>query len=286
MTQLGKHTLLFVVAAVCGGGVAFFAGRHGPEPQSRTAGTSSDQSKTVLRSDGAGTQNAASTATPPLTDQPDTGTAKPKGLAVAVTAPPPPASDEVLQRQRQNQMALKLLKSMRTSSSASSDSSESEEKARISLQAALDELLKHLRQSELSRALIARRDTEGVISTFVKITPPTALELRTVKELLGTLQAELPPQQLVQFQNRSMLLLRQFFFDPEKVLVVYITQQFPQMAPKAGSFHTHLTTRPDEYRHHHNGEPLGVPQGESGYEGGPVSTPVSPDFRYYHFSSR
>lgn len=282
MTSPGKHIVLFVVAAVCGGGVAFVAGRGENPPHLLPADTSDDKSKTVLRNEGGSTEGTRPSVSTPPSEEP--ASSRSKVLGALPPAQAVSTHDAAPLAQRQDETALKLLRSLRSSSSAVSGSSESEEKARQSLQSALNELLKHLRKSELSRSLIARRDTEGVISTFVKITPPTAPEIRTLREMLASLNANLPPQQLVQFQNQSMLLLRQFLFDPEKVLVVFITQQFAHSPSTTGNFHSHLTTRPDEYRHHHNGEQIGVPQGESTFEGGPLSAPMSPDFRYYHLA--
>jgi hypothetical protein len=179
-------------------------------------------------------------------------------------------------------MMLGLLRSLRTSSEPVSPQ---EDPSRLSLKTALEKLLKHLRQSELARSKISRRDTEGYISTFVKITPPTPSEIHTLKQMLAEMQAELSPGQLIQFQNESLLLFRQFVFAQDKVLVVFITEHFARSPSKRGNFHSHLTSKPDLYRHHHNGEQIGVPPGESNLEGGVLANPVPPAFRYYHLAS-
>jgi hypothetical protein len=277
MSDLGKNIVFFVVAAACGGGVAFFAGRDEPFPLLHRLGAAPDQSKTVLPSEDWQTKNPSgpTTATPQI---------KPRETAATVPAASPISINEGgLPVMTQDNEMLELLRSMRHSSHESSVSDE--KSAQHSLQTALEELRKHLRKTEMARAIVSRRDTEGVISTLVKISPPTAGEITMLRELLTQFQASLPPQQLIQFQNQSLLLLRQFIFDQDKSLVVFITQQFAQAASSRGNFHSHLTTKPDDYWHHHNGEQVGVPQGETTFEGGPISTPLSPDFRYYHLAS-
>lgn len=183
----------------------------------------------------------------------------------------------------QDSTMLQLLHSLK--SSPRQDSAADESKSKADLKAALEKLLKFLRQSELARSSISRRDTEGYISSLVKISPLAVTEINRLKRLLSELSASLAPGQRVHFQNESLLLLRQFVFPQDKVLVVFLTEHSRHTAPKAGNFHSHLTRRPGEYRHHHNGEQIGVPPGESSYEGGSLSNPVSPAFRYYHLAT-
>jgi hypothetical protein len=277
MTQFGKSIVLFAGAAVTGGIVAFLMGNS--ETQNPTPnGKPNHHSETVLLR----TEQHTKDAPPSI---PNTESSFPHPIQ---SAPPPQPGRTSHDRgvETMNEEALKHLRYLKTLDSTQPENSAPEAQAQQSLERALEKLLDHLRQSEVTRSQLSRRDTEGVISTLVKITPPTAIEIATLKELLPSLAKDLPLRQQSQFQNRSLQFMNQFLFDPEKVLVVYITQQFPDAPSKMGNFHSHLTKRPDDFWHHHNGEQIGVPQGESTWEAGPISTPLSPDFRFFHFASQ
>jgi hypothetical protein len=277
MTQFGKSIVLFAGAAIMGGIVAFLIGNS--ETQNPTPnGKPNHHSESVLLKKDLDTKDA-----PPSIPNPESS------LPHSIQSAPPPQPGRTSHDrgvENINEEALKHLRYLKTLDSTQSGNSASEAQAQQSLERALEKLLDHLRQSEVTRSQLSRRDTEGVISTLVKITPPTAIEIATLKELLPSLAKDLPLRQQAQFQNRSLQFMNQFLFDPEKVLVVYITQQFPDAPSQKGNFHSHLTKRPDDFWHHHNGEQLGVPQGESTWEAGPISTPLSPDFRFFHFASQ
>jgi hypothetical protein len=277
MRDLGKHICFFIVAAAIGGGLAYFIGLDEPFQLRHKLGAAAEPSQTVLQSEDWRGKKAseAIAATPQI---------KPTQAQVTVPAASPLASHEGgMPVKTQDKGMLEILRSLKHSGNERSASDD--QRAQQRLQSALEELRAHLQKSELARAIVSRRDTEGVISTMAKISPPTASEVNTLKELLNELQMGLPPQQLMQFQNQSLNLLRQFIFAQDKFLVVFVTQQFAQADSKSGNFHSHLTTKPNEYWHHHNGERIGVPQGETTFEGGPVATPLSLDFRYYHLAS-
>lgn len=277
MTQFGKSIVLFAGAAVVGGTVAFLIGNS--ETQNQTPnGKPNHHSETFLLRTEQHTEDA-----PPSVPNPESS------LHRSIPSAPlsqPGRTSHGRGIETINEEALKHLRYLKTLDSTQPENSAPEAQAQQSLERALKILLDHLRQSEVTRSQLSRRDTEGVISTLVKITPPTAIEIATLKELVPSLAKDLPLRQQAQFQNQSLQFMNQFLFDPEKVLVVYITQQFPDAPSQKGNFHSHLTKRPDDYWHHHNGEQLGVPQGESTWEAGPISMPLSPDFRFFHFASQ
>jgi hypothetical protein len=277
MSDLSKNIGFFIVAAACGGGVAYFAGFDKPVPRLQRPSAMPDQSKTVLPTDDWQDKNPLelTTATSPIN--------RTQSVARVPSASQLSINEGGLPVKTQDSGMLELLRSIKHSSHESPASEDKNAQQR--LQTALEEMRKHLRKSELARAIVSRRETEGIISTMVKIAPPSANEINMLRELLTQLQTDLPPQQQVQFQNQCLILLRQFIFDQDKAMVVFITQQFAHAASKSGNFHSHLTTKPDDYWHHHNGEQVGVPHGETTLEGGPISMPLSPDFRYYHLAS-
>lgn len=281
MSYLGKQSILFFAAAILGGGVAFMIGHNSHQAHSPIAEATPNKAKPTLRSgnmeesrssDSRSEPSAAQRSSISLAKAPGAATSAQSASSSASTAP----GDE--------ETMLSLLRALR--SSPSMDTSSPEEKSRHTLKEALEKLLNHLRQSELARSVVSRRDTEGYISTFVVIAPPTANEINTLKQMLVELHEGLPPEHLVRFQNESLQLVRQFVFDQDKSLVVFLTEQFDRSPAKMGNFHSHLTQRPNEFWHHHNGEPLGKPPGATTLEGGVISNPVSPNFRFYHLASQ
>lgn len=277
MHPSNQRCFLFLLSALAGAGVGFWvAPKRASDPVSSSKAA---RLQPPAAEEPARTENLASGTYQPLF-RPSQATAASKAAGgIAPSAGTPAVADPA-----QAAAMVRLLRSLRSSAEAGQPLAE-DEKAQMDLKAALDRLLRHLRQSELARSVFSRRDTEGYISTLVKITPPSVTEINTLKRMLAELSGRLPPGQRMQFQNESLLLLRQFVFAQDKVLVVFLTEHFAQSPAKAGNFHTHLTSRPADYWHHHNGEQIGVPAGERNYEGGPLPSPLSPAFRYYHLAA-
>jgi hypothetical protein len=234
MRDLGKHICFFIAAAAIGGGVAYFIGLDEAFQLRHKIGAKAEPSQTVSQSEDWQDKKLsdAIAATPQI---------KPTQAQITVPAASPLSSHEGgMPVKTQDKGMLELLRSLKHTGNESSVADD--QRSQQHLQSALEQLREHLRKSELARAIVSRRDTEGVISTMVKISPPTASEVNTLKELLTELQMGLPPQQLIQFQNQSLNLIRQFIFDQDKFLVVFVTQQF------AGIFQEWQLSQPFDHK--------------------------------------